>query len=68
MARLLLIVVVDLFRFVKKEQRIGANSSKNNYIGTKKPEIKKPFAFPLFPKFVFVGHLNKRRKYALWQC
>ena len=45
MARLLLIVVVDLFRFVKKEQRIGANSSKNNYIGTKKPEIKKPFAF-----------------------
>ena len=64
MARLLLIVVVDLFRFVKKEQRIGANSS-NNYIGTKKPEIKKPFAFPLFPKFVFLSHLNKRRKYAL---
>ena len=47
MARLLLIVVVDLFRFVKKEQRIGANSSKNNYIGIKKPEIKRPFAFPV---------------------
>ena len=65
MARLLLIVVVDLFIFVEKEQRIGANLSKNDYFGTKKPEIKRPFAFPLFPKFVFVGHLNKRRKYAL---
>ena len=48
MTRLTLKEVVYLSIFEKKEQRIGANPSKNNYFATKKLEIRRPFAFFLF--------------------
>ena len=56
MTRLKLKVVVYLSIFEKKknEQRIGANPSKNNYFATKKPKIRRPFAFFLFQNLYLV--------------
>ena len=54
MTRLILKVVTDLSIFEKKGQRIGANTSKNNYIATKKQEKRRHFAFPLFQNLYLV--------------
>ena len=56
MTRLKLKVVVYLSIFEKKknEQRIGANPSKNNYFATKKPKIRRPFAFFHFQNLYLV--------------
>ena len=56
MTRLKLKVVVCLSIFEKKknEQRIAANPSKNNYFATKKPKIRRPFAFFLFQNLYLV--------------
>ena len=54
MTWLILKVVVYLSRFKKKEQRIGANSSKNNCTAMKKPKIRRLFAFSLFQNFYLV--------------
>ena len=67
MTRLKLKVVVYLSIFEKKknEQRIGANPSKNNYFATKKPEIRRPFAFFFFKIYIWWSFDWKRQAYAV---
>ena len=45
---------LSIFEKKKNKQRIGANPSKNNYFATKKPEIRRPFAFLLFQNLCLV--------------
>ena len=54
MTRLILKAAINLYIFEKKEQRIGAKPSKNNYIATEKPEMRRPFAFSLFQNLYLV--------------
>ena len=52
--KLKLVVYLSIFEKKKNEQRIGTNPSKNNYFATKKPEIRRPFAFFLFQNLYLV--------------
>ena len=54
MTRLILKVVVDLSIFEEKGTQNWSKPSKNNYIATKKPKIRRPFAFSLFQNLCLV--------------